>query len=220
MAKIGVILSGCGVFDGNEVNEAVLTTYFLEKNGAEIQYMAPNINQLHVINHLNEEVEEGEARNVLKEAARITRGNINDIKDITTDSLDALFIPGGFGAAKNLTTFAVDGSKCKINKDVKRIILEMYNSHKPIGAICIAPVVVAKALEGLNKGIKITLGNDKNFAKAIEEMGAEHVNCTVSDYVYDEDNKILTTPAFMLAKSVLEASIGIEKTINKLMQIL
>ncbi len=217
MAKVGVVLSGSGVFDGSELHEAVLSLYFLDKNGAEVIMAAPNKAQLHVVNHLTGEVAEGETRNVLVESARIARGNIKDLKDVTADDFDALLFPGGFGAAKNLTTFAVDGADCKIDEEVKRIVRETVEAGKPLAAICIAPVLVAKALEGTGIKSEITIGNDEGVAGALESFGATHHVCPVKEAIVDEKNKIITTPAYMLGQSITEVAEGIEKTVQKLL---
>lgn len=220
MPKIGVIFSGCGVFDGTEITEAVMTLYFLEKKGADIVCMAPNMKQYHVVNHLTGDVDESKNRNVLEEAARLVRGNVKDIKDVNIDELDALVIPGGFGAAKNLTTYAIDGNDCKVNEDVKKAVNSIISAKKPLVAICIAPVLVAKALEGTGIKSKITIGNDENVAGSIESFGATHVECPVKEAIIDEENKIITTPAFMLAQNTLEVAAGIEKTIENLYKFL
>jgi enhancing lycopene biosynthesis protein 2 len=220
MTKIGVVLSGCGVYDGSEIHEAVMTLYFLDKKGADIVMMAPNMEQMHVVNHLTGDVAEGESRNVLVESARIARGNIKDLKDVTADDFDALVFPGGFGAAKNLTTFAVDGADCKINHEVKRIVKETVAAKKPLAAICIAPVLVAKALEGTGIKSTLTIGNDEGVAGAIESFGAKHLACPVKEATVDEENKIITTPAYMLGQSISEIAEGIEDTIDKLYKML
>ncbi|MGA1845766.1 isoprenoid biosynthesis glyoxalase ElbB [Deferribacter abyssi] len=217
MAKVCVVLSGCGVFDGSEIHEAVLTMYFLDKYGAELLIAAPNIEQMHVVNHLTGEVVEGETRNVLVESARIARGDIRDLKDVKVDDFDALIFPGGFGAAKNLTTFAVDGVNCNIDPEVKRIVKETVEAKKPLAAICIAPVLIAKALEGAGIKSKITIGTDENVASAIENLGATHISCPVKEAVVDEENKIITTPAYMLGQSISEVAEGIEKTVKQLL---
>jgi len=217
--KIGVVLSGCGVFDGSEIHETVLTLLYLEKKGADIIMMAPNVEQMHVVNHLTGEVSEGEKRNVLVESARIARGNIKDIKEVSVNDIDALVFPGGYGAAKNLSTFAVDGSNCKINDDVKRLVKEIIQAKKPLVAICIAPVLVAKALEGTGIKSSITIGTDEGVAGAIESLGATHVACPVKEAVVDKENKIVTTPAYMLGQSISEVAEGIEKTIEKLFEL-
>jgi enhancing lycopene biosynthesis protein 2 len=220
MPKIGVMLSGCGVFDGSEINEAVLSVYFLEKNGAEVLFLAPDNEQLHVVNHLNEQVSESESRNVLIESARIARGKIKKLEEVEISELDGLFIPGGFGAAKNLCTFALDGPNCKINENVKKLILNTVMAVKPLCAICIAPVLVAKALESSGKHVKLTIGNDKNIAEAIEMMGAIHINSSVSEAVCDKENKIVSTPAYMLGQGLLEVAEGISKAVKEFMGLL
>lgn len=219
MAKIGVVLSGCGVFDGAEIQEAVLTLYFINKLGAEYVCMAPDIEQMHVINHLKGEPAQ-ETRNVLVESARIARGEILNMKDVSAKDFDALVFPGGFGAAKNLTTFAVDGAGCSINEDVKRLVKEVVGLKKPLAAICIAPVLVAKALEGTGIKTKLTIGDDEGAAGGIEALGADHINCPVKEAVVDEENKIITTPAYMLGQNIGEVAAGIESTIKKLIEML
>jgi len=220
MAKIGVVLSGCGVFDGAEIHEAVLTLYFLQKAGAEVVIMAPDVDQMHVINHLKGEPAEGEVRNVLVESARIARGDIKDIADVKASDFDALAFPGGFGAAKNLTTFAVDGADCAINDDVLRLVKETIDAKKPLAAICIAPVIVAKALAGTGIKSSITIGNDEGAAGAINSLGGNHVDCPVKEFVVDEANKIITTPAYMLGQNIVEVAEGIEKTCDKLLKMI
>ncbi len=220
MPKIGVMLSGCGVFDGSEINEAVLSVYFLEKNGAEVIFLAPDNEQLHVVNHLNEQVAESDSRNVLIESARIARGKIKKLEEIEISNLDGLFIPGGFGVVKNLCTFALDGPNCKINESVKKLILNTVLAVKPLGAICIAPVLVAKSLENSGKHVKLTIGNDKNIAEAIETMGAIHINSSVSEAICDKENKIVSTPAYMLGQGVLEVADGISKAVKEFMGLL
>lgn len=217
MPKVGVVLSGCGVFDGAEIHEAVLTLYFLQKNGAETICMAPDIEQLHVVDHLRGEVASGEKRNVLTESARIARGNIKNLTDVKVSDFDALIFPGGFGAAKNLTDFALKGSDCGINSDVLRIVRETVLAKKPLGAVCIAPVVIAKALAGTGIKASVTIGDDAGTAQAVEALGTAHVNCPVKDFVADEDNKIVTSPAYMLGQSIPEVAEGIEKTVKKLL---
>jgi len=217
MPKIGVVLSGCGVYDGSEIYESVLTLYFLQKNGAEVVIMAPNVEQMHVINHLKGEPAEGETRNVLVESARIARGDIKDIADVTVADFDALAFPGGFGAAKNLTTFAVDGADCDINPDVLRLVKNTLAAKKPLAAICIAPVIVAKALEGTGISSSITIGNEQGVADAIDSLGSVHVKCPVKEFVVDRENKIITTPAYMLGQNIVEVAEGIEKTCKELL---
>lgn len=212
MPKIGVVLSGCGVFDGSEIHEAVFSLYFLQKYGADVLIMAPNAEQFHVVNHLTGEVSEGESRNILVEAARIARGSIRDMATVSAADIDGLVFPGGFGAAKNLTSFAFDGSACTINPEVLRLTKEVYQAKKPIAAICIAPVILAKVLG--ETGISLTIGNEEGTAAEMEKLGAAHVACPVKDFVVDEKNKVVTTPAYMYDAKIVEVAEGIEKTIK------
>lgn len=193
MAKVGVVLSGCGVYDGSEIHESVLTLYFLDKLGATALIMAPDVDQVHVVNHLTGKVSEGERRNVLAEAARIARGNIKDIKNVRAAEIDALIFPGGYGAAKNLCSFAFDGVNCKVNEDVARLTKEVYALGKPIGAICIAPAMMAKIF-GEATPVELTIGTDKETADAINTMGGRHVSCTANNIVIDSKNRVVSTP--------------------------
>ncbi|WP_282176369.1 isoprenoid biosynthesis glyoxalase ElbB [Vibrio nereis] len=215
MKKVAVILSGSGVFDGAEIHEAVLALHAIEKQGASWHCFAPNIDQLHVINHKTGE-EMDETRNVLVEAARITRGNIEDVAKLNVDDFDALLLPGGFGAAKNLTDFAVKGAECSINTHVASACRAFANAAKPAGYLCIAPVIMPMIYEN---GVKGTIGNDSAVAAAFNSMGGTHTECTVDNIVYDEEHKVLSTPAYMLAESISEAATGIEKLVEKLLAI-
>ncbi len=217
MPKVGVILSGSGVFDGSEIHEAVITLLTIERRKADYVCMATDINQVHTIDHLTGNESEDEQRNVLVESARIARGNIRDIKDINADEIDALIIPGGFGAAKNLCDFAVKGADCEVNPDVKELVLSMNKAGKPIGAMCIAPALIAKVFEGSDIKPTLTIGTDKQTAEAIEKMGAIHNDCSVDDIVVDYDNRIVTTPAYMLAKGISEAGTGIERLVEEVL---
>ena len=212
--KIGVVLSGCGVFDGTEIHEAVLTLLALERAGAEAVCMAPDIEQHHVIDHMTGEPTE-EKRNVLLESARIARGEIKDIKEVSGEDIDALIMPGGFGAAKNLSDFAFSGPNAEVNQDLKKLILQMHKEKKPIGAICISPAALAKALYG--KGIKVTIGNDVSTAAAVEATGSRHQDCPVNEIVVDEENCVVTTPAYMLGPGIKDVAQGIEKLVEKVL---
>ena len=155
MPKVGVVLSGCGVNDGTEIHESVLTLLFLNRAGAEVQCMAPDVDQLHVINHLTGEEATGDTRNVLVESARIARGDIVDISTVKSGDLDALIFPGGFGAAKNLCDFAIKGADCIVNPEVLRLTKEMVSSKKPVGVICIAPALMAKVMENEDVNVNV-----------------------------------------------------------------
>ena len=215
MTRVGVVLSGCGVFDGAEIHESALTLFFLDKAGSQIICMAPDVDQMDVINHMKGE-SASERRNVLLEASRIARGDIKDIKDVKAADLDALVFPGGFGAAKNLCSFAVKGADCTVNPDVQRLIKEMHSARKPVGFVCIAPVIAAKVLGSFNP--QLTIGNDKDTAEAIEKMGGRHVASTVDNIVVDRKNRIVTTPAYMLGPTISKVAQGIEKLIEEVLK--
>lgn len=216
MPKIGVLLSGCGVYDGAEIHEAVITMLALDRAGAEIVCMAPNVDQYDVINHLSGQPVD-EKRNVLIESARIARGDIKDIQDVKASDIDGLIIPGGFGAAKNLSNFAIKGKDAAVNEQTKRLINEMAAADKPIGAICIAPATLTKALG--NKNPEVTIGNDPGTAEGIEAMGGQHKVCTVDMIHVDNKNKLVTTPAYMLGPSIKDIAIGIEKLVKKVIEL-
>ena len=213
--NIGVLLSGSGVNDGSEIHESVITMLALDRSGAETLLMATNIDQMHVINHYTGQ-EMDEFRNVLVESARIARGNIKDMAEVSGGDLDALIIPGGFGVAKNLSDYAMSGAECSINPDVYRLISEMIILKKPIGAICIAPTMMAKILAEQNQSATMTIGKDETTAKDIESMGSTHKECLVEEIVIDKENNIVTTPAYMDAKNISEAAEGIEKLVKQI----
>jgi len=214
--KIGVLLSGCGVFDGAEIHEAVITLLALDQEGVEVVCMAPNIDQYKVVNHLNSETV-NEKRNVLEESARITRGNVVDVASVSVGDLDGLIIPGGFGAALNSCTFAIDGPDCSVDADVEKIIKAFYEADKPIGAMCIAPALVAKVLAG--ESLLLTIGSDEATAGAIESLGHNHVKTEVAEVVIDESHKIVTTAAYMLAGSIGEAADGISALVEEVLEL-
>jgi len=216
MAKVGVVLSGCGVYDGAEIHEATLTLFFLDREGAEIICMAPDISQMDVMDHIKGEPM-AETRNVLNESSRIARGNIKNMKDVKAGDLDALVFPGGFGAAKNLCNFAVKGPDCTAHPEVERLIKEMHAAKKPIGFICIAPVLAARVLGTFNP--QLTIGNDRGTAEAIEKMGGKHIDSTVDNAVVDMKNKVVTTPAYMLGPTISNVAMGIEKLVNVLLRL-
>jgi len=214
MSKVAVVLAGCGVYDGAEINEAVLTLLCLEQQGATYQCFAPDVQQMHVINHLTGEPATGESRNVLVEAARIARGRIQDVKAANVDEFDALLVPGGFGAAKNLSNFAVAGAAMVVQADFLQLARAFHNEGKPIGLICIAPVMAA-AICG--EGARCTIGNDADTAAAIRAMGGEHLQCPVSEARVDVEHKLVTTPAYMLAGGVAEAYSGISECVKQVL---
>ncbi|WP_101758766.1 isoprenoid biosynthesis glyoxalase ElbB [Oceanicoccus sp. KOV_DT_Chl] len=211
MKKVAVVLAGCGVYDGAEINEVVLTLLSLEQQGATYQCYAPNIDQMHVINHLTGE-EMAETRNVMIEAARITRGNVMELAQANVADYDALIVPGGFGAAKNLSDFAIKGSALTVQEDFLKLAQGFYQSGKPVGLICIAPTMAAKIF---GAGVECTVGNDAEVAEAIEATGGKHLECPVNEVIIDQKNKLVTTPAYMLAGSISEAAIGISECVKQ-----
>lgn len=209
--KVAVVLSGCGVFDGAEIYESVLTLLELDKHGAKVSVFAPDIPQMHVINHLTGE-EMAESRNVLTEAARIVRGNIQDIRNARAENFDALVVPGGFGVAKNLSDFAVKGADVTVQADFLTLAQAFHRQGKPIGLICIAPALAAKIC---GPGTECTIGTDADTAAAVEGTGAKHIICDVTEAHIDEKNLLVTTPAYMLANSITEAASGISKLVEE-----
>lgn len=210
--RIGVLLSGCGVFDGSEIHEAVLTLLFLDRRGAEAVCMAPNINQAEVIDHLSMKQME-ESRNVLIESARIARGKIQDIEKVQAGDLDGLILPGGFGAAKNLCEFAFKGPTGLVLPQVQRLVEEMRRAGKPMGALCIAPMTLAMVLQ---KDLpEVTVGNDAGVIGALDALGIRHKVCSVGEIHVDEANKVVTTPAYMLGSGIADVAVGIEKLVDK-----
>ncbi len=215
MKNVGVVLSGCGVYDGTEIHEAVLTLLALDRAGAQAVCFAPDKPQLHVINHLSGD-EMPELRNVLVESARIARGKVQPLSQADASQLDALIVPGGFGAAKNLSSFASEGEECWIDKDLAKLTQQMHKANKPIGFMCIAPALLPKLLD---QQVRLTIGNDPDLGEVIDAMGGEPVICPVDDIVVDVDNKVVTTPAYMLAKSIGEAASGIDKLVSRVLDL-
>ncbi len=215
--RVAVGLSGCGVYDGAEVYEAVLTLLHLSQAGAQVQCFAPDMPQLHVVNHLTGEVAAGETRNVLVEAARVVRGQIKPVTAARAEDFDALIVPGGFGAAKNLSDFAINGAAMTVQKDFLAFAQAMHAAKKPIGLICIAPTMAA-AICGA--GTKTTIGNDADTAAAVNATGAQHCPCVVQDTCIDREKKLVTTPAYMLAHSIAEANTGIGKLVAEVLALI
>ncbi|MBT7423072.1 MAG: isoprenoid biosynthesis glyoxalase ElbB [Candidatus Marinimicrobia bacterium] len=216
MKKVGLLLSGCGFNDGSEIHESVISMLALDRAGVETVIMAPNIDQMHVVNHYTGQ-EMDEFRNVLVESSRIARGNIKDMAEVTGNDLDALIIPGGFGVAKNLSDYAMAGPDCSVNPDVYRLVSEIYLLKKPIGAICIAPVMMAKIFGEQDESAEMTIGSDELTSKDINTMGSKHIKCLASEMIIDEDKKLVTTPAYMEAQSIKEAAEGIEKLVKQVL---
>jgi len=210
---IGVVLSGCGVFDGSEIHEAVICLLALEKAGVVTQFYAPNM-ELDEIDHITGEPT-GHKRQVMKESARISRGPMNDLAQAKATDVAAWVFPGGFGAAKNLSNVAIVGGDATAHPEVTRIVEEALAHQVPIGACCIAPAMLSAAAKGSGKKLKVTIGNDAGTASAIEAMGAQHVECVVEGIVEDERHLVVTAPAYMYDARLTEVAEGIEKMISK-----
>lgn len=208
MKKVAVLLSGCGVNDGAEIHESVVTLLALDRLGVEAVCAAPDKPQSDVIDHAAGAPVK-ETRNVLVESARIARGAIRDLAGLRASDVDAVVLPGGFGAAKNLCTFAAGKDPWEVDPEVARFLREMHAAKKPIGAMCIAPAIVAAVLG--RHGVTLTIGEDAGTARRIESTGARHERCAVDDVVVDHENRVVSTPAYMLAGGVAEAAAGIEK---------
>jgi len=225
--KIGVLLSGCGVYDGVEIQEAVLTLLAIEEIGAEAICISVDENQHHVVNHITGD-EMKESRNMLVEAARISRGIIQEISSISPAVIDALVIPGGFGSAKNFTNWAFSGPKGTINPKVKLLIVNMVNIGKPILALCVSPIVVAKALENSAIHTAMTIGSDKEkspydinaFSLGMESLGVKTEMKTIQEIQIDLENNIITAPCYMMEASILEVRNNILKAIEALVQLM
>jgi len=209
MKKIAVVLSGCGVFDGAEIHEATLSLLAIAKQGCSYEIFAPDTTQHHVINHITGE-EMDETRNVLVEAARIARGSIKDLKQLNPEEFDGLLFPGGFGAAKNLSTWAFDGAEATVLPEVEKAIRGMVKLKKPVGALCISPVILAKIFGEVN----LTIGDDENTIDALESLGATHVYTTHGEVVVDADHNLVTTPCYMLDATISQIAEGADNIVD------
>ena len=213
---VGVVLSGCGVYDGSEIHEAVLTLLALDRAGVKVVCMAPDRDQFHVVNHLDGQVST-ERRNILVEAARVTRGKVVDITTVKPESLDAVIFPGGYGAAKNLSNFAFEGAGCEVLPEVVALVEALHSRGKPLGFLCISPVLAARILG--REGITLTIGDDGDTAAAIEKMGAHHQDCPVTRCVVDEVHKIVTAPCYMYDARISEVGAGIEEAVAHILRL-
>ena len=210
--KVGVILCGCGRFDGSEIHESVLTLLHLVHAGAQPVCFAPDADQWAGCEHFEGAVVEGQRRNMLGEAARIARGDVRPLSEASAGDLDALVLPGGTGAAKNLCDFGVQGAEGSVIPDLERLIREMHATGKPIGAICIAPAIVALVLG--ERGVRLTLGMpDGDASVEAAKTGAQMIGCTVDNVVVDEEHRFVSTPAYILAQDIAEADSGIRKLV-------
>ena len=220
MVKVGVCLSGCGVYDGAEIHESVITLLELAKAGVEAVCFAPDVPQMHVVDHMTGEVSAGQTRNVLQESARIARGKVLAASKVNGADFDALIFPGGFGAAKNLSTFATQGADCSVDPDVSRILQEARAASRPIGLLCIAPALGAAVLGRNGETVELTIGTDAGTAGALTAMGAQHVERAVDEIHVDLASKVVSTPCYMLAQNIAEAATGVEALVAKVLELI
>lgn len=211
--KFAVILSGCGVFDGAEIHESTLTLLSIIRNGGTYKVFAPDVQQHHVINHITGE-EMDESRNVLIESARIARGEISSLEDYDPGDFDALILPGGFGVAKNLCNYAFEGTNCTVDKYIEKVIKETHKSGKPIGALCIAPVLITRILGEVD----ITIGKDEATASHIEQMGGVHIIAENGEVVIDNANKIVSNPCYMNDASISDIADGADNVVKSIIE--
>jgi len=225
--KIGVLLSGAGVYDGAEIHEAVLTLLEIESLGYEAVCIGIDAPQHHVVNHLNGQ-EQAQTRNMLEEAARIARGQIREISTVVPADLDALVIPGGFGSAKNFSSWAFEGPNGQIRPDVKLLLVNMYNVGKPIVALCVSPVLLALAFEDMAIGQQLTIGstsaaspyNISDFQEGLQAKGAQTPECSIQEICIDVPNRIITAPCYMLEASLPALQQNIRQAMAALKQLL
>lgn len=219
MKKVAVVLAGCGSKDGSEIHEAVTTLLALKRNNADYVCFSINKNQHHVVDHTKDEPLAKENRNMLIESARIARGEIKDLKEYKPEDFDALIFPGGFGVAKNLFTYALDGVECKIDSLVEKTILDTRAAGKPIGAICISPLLVTRAFRDSNIKPKVTVGKGEDLIEAVKKLGGIPEKKEVDEICYDEVNKIVSAPAYTIGENISEVASGIEKLVKKIVEI-
>ncbi|MCX6223441.1 MAG: isoprenoid biosynthesis glyoxalase ElbB [Bacteroidia bacterium] len=212
--RFAVILAGCGNKDGAEIHESVMTLYAIARTGSSYEVFAPDVNQYHVINHYTGQPS-NETRNVLIESARIARGNIHPLSEFNAQKFDILMFAGGFGVAKNLCTYALDGADCTVNTEVEKAVIAMHGAGKPIGALCISPVILAKVL----KKVTITMGQDHSAIKNILAMGASHQATNAREIVIDKENKVVTTPCYMLDSNIVDIAEEAMNTVNALIEL-
>jgi enhancing lycopene biosynthesis protein 2 len=214
-ARVAVVLSGCGYLDGAEIHESVITLLALDRAGAEVHCFAPDKPQMHVVDHRSGEEVPGESRNVLAESSRIARGEIADVAEANAADFDAVILPGGFGAAKNLSSFATEGADCTVDPGVEKLLRATHEAGKPVGLICIAPAVGAR----LFPEVELTIGSDPDTAGALEQMGAHHKACPVESFVSDERAKVVSCPAYMLGPGIKDVAAGIEKLVAEVLRL-
>lgn len=215
--RVGVLLSGCGFLDGAEIHEATCTLLSLDRRNAKLVATAPDVAQLHVVDHVARQPVAGQGRGVLSESARLVRGQITELSKVRAADLDALILPGGFGVAKNLCSFAVEGRQMRVLPAVEALVRAMRDAGKPMGFICIAPVIAARVLGG--EGVRVTIGDDAETAAAIESWGARHVASKVDGIVVDDRLKVVSTPAYMLGPWIADVAEGIDRLVEQVLEL-
>lgn len=213
MKKFAVVLCGCGPMDGSEIHESVMTLLAIDRNECQYTIFAPDADQYHVMNHYTKEVM-NEKRNMLVEAARIARGDIHPLTELKSADFDAVVFPGGFGAAKNLFTYAIKGTKAEVDVEVERVIKDFHAQRKPIGALCISPVLLAKVLGN----ITITVGTDEHTINDVETFGAQHINTQQTEVIADKENMVFTTPCYMLPATIADIADCAENLIKTILE--
>ena len=213
MKKFAVVLCGCGPMDGSEIHESVMTLLAIDRNECQYTIFAPDADQYHVMNHYTKEVMP-EKRNMLVEAARIARGDIHPLTELKSADFDAVVFPGGFGAAKNLFTYAIKGTKAEVDAEVERVIKDFHAQRKPIGALCISPVLLAKVLGN----ITITVGTDERTIHDVETFGAQHINTQQTEVIADKENMVFTTPCYMLPATIADIADCAENLIETILE--
>lgn len=213
MKKFAVVLCGCGPMDGSEIHESVMTLLAIDRNECQYTIFAPDADQFHVMNHYTKE-EMPEKRNMLVEAARIARGDIHPLTELKSADFDAVVFPGGYGAAKNLFTYAMKGTKAVVDAEVERVIKDFHAQRKPIGALCISPVLLAKVLGN----ITITVGTDEKTIHDVETFGAQHINTQQTEVIADKENMVFTTPCYMLPATIADIADCAENLIETILE--
>ena len=213
MKKFAVVLCGCGPMDGSEIHESVMTLLAIDRNECQYTIFAPDADQFHVVNHYTKQVM-NEKRNMLVEAARIARGDIHPLTELKSEDFDAVVFPGGYGAAKNLFNYAIKGTKAVVDAEVERVIKDFHTQRKPIGALCISPVLMAKVLGN----ITITVGTDEKTIHDVETFGAQHINTQQTEVIADKENMVFTTPCYMLPATIADIADCAENLIETILE--
>ena len=213
MKKTAIILSGCGQVDGSETHETILTILALEQHNLDWEGLAPSGLQTEVYDHYTNTKENISPSSMITEAARLVRGNITIINAVNASDYAAVIIPGGAGVIKNLSNYSTAGINFTIHPELLAFMATIVRLQIPAGFICIAPILIPK-LYG-NKP-KLTIGSNVELAAKIVQIGGEHCDCLANDIVIDHAQKIVSTPANMVAKNIVEVYHGIYKLVTQI----